>query len=695
MWQETKGVRASVFTLDDGEFAGGANEIRGFVREQDLLVYRWRIMPLIPVEWAPTSGLPLGDVLGMASLMFEGEAPELVFFTNSGVLAYAPWLRASAQGLEPLEVYRNYGGGPPTASIPQGKLQVPPQSVTVGNRTYFVWGDGGQAWTIDWNLRMLRPFGYPMIPPAPLADGTSADDGGFSVQGRIGTTEGDWTDASGETVGGIDDGSWQYQVVFENIDGAYSAPSPAGGPAWIYKKICAVGENVEGLRRRFRVYGIAQGPPGTVARILLRTPNTLRLPAGVPALWRFLARIPHNEEVEWVDDTPDGELGAPWEPRAPAPVGPMMMAWHDGSLWLGRTAGAPSRVWWSEQTNVSGPTPEGFLDGHWLDVFPATGPITAFHPMRFGSQNISPALLVLKAEAAHFISGQYPNYQAGTLHDRAGCAGPGLVQSMPDGSILWYGAGTFWLVGPGGTVMDVGGPIKRRLRKVDTAAARMGVSWVNPTHAEATFCLPIKGEDGLGMQFCWDYEAKGWRTRQDVSRITAALRWGPVTLLAGTWAGDTTVWVYGRGYQGSGYETGPGCEWRSPWLVNSNGPNAHARANSKELNTVFQEAGEGRTIVNIYADFNADDLTSGPDFLGNSHPDSASLVFYQSTEHPAVWGVSKWRTRRYFAQRRAIDAPSAMSAMVKLTSSNALAVAAIDHYGITVARPGSRAPERE
>ena len=693
MWQETKGNRASVFTLDDGELAGGANEIRGFHREQDLLVYRWRIMPLVSAEWSIT-GLGLDDVVGIGSTLFEGEAPELLLLTRSGVYAYAPWHRVLG-GVEQLEYYPNYGGGSPVTVAPQGKLQLPPQVVNVGNRTYLTWGDGGQAWVVDWGHRLLRTLGYTQAPPAPLADGPSDNNqGGFSVQGRIGSTEGDWTNVDGETVGGIDDGSWSYKVVFESIDGAYSEASSPGGPAWVYRETVAVGDDVEKTRRRFRVYGIAQGPPGTVARILLRTPNILRVPPGGSSAYRFLVRIPHNEEVEWIDDTPDGELGPEWVDRAAAPVGAHLLSWHDGSLWMGRTAGAPARLWWSEQTNVNGPTPEGFMAGHWLDVFPGSGPLTALQPVRMGSQNVTPAMLALKDGAAHLVVGTYPDYQAGTLHDRAGCAGPGVIQPIPDGTIVWYGNGTFWRLNRDGAVEDIGGPIKRRLRKVNAAMARMGVSWLDTSRVEAVFCLPWKGQDGNRIQFCWDYEAQGWRTREDVTAITAAHRWGPVTLVAATWATDTTVWVYGRGYQGSGYETGPGCEWRSPWLVGSQGPNVHARSNSKEISTVFQEGAQGTTTLYVYADWNADDPTSGPDILGNSHPDSSSLVFYQSTSAPAVWNVSKWRTVRYFPQRRAIDAPSASAVMLKLTSATALAVAAIDHYGITVARPGSRAPEQ-
>ena len=120
-----------------------------------------------------------------------------------------------------------------------------------------------------------------------------------------------------------------------------------------------------------------------------------------------------------------------------------------------------------------------------------------------------------KKNACHYITGEYPNWQVGTLHGNAGAAGPNLIQTLPNNSIIWYGTGTFWKL-QNGIVTDIGAPIRKLLSRVNETRSRYGVSWVDREYREGIFALPFDDETQNNMQFIYDYERNGWRVREDV-----------------------------------------------------------------------------------------------------------------------------------------------------------------------------------
>ena len=694
-----RGYRSAAQIISEVPISDGttAQVVHGFrSRDGNLLESRLRLMPLIPDGWrggAPPEAFEEMP-LALAPMGTDG-APELLVVSASGLFLLAAWDRAAGgvnAGLEELFIW---SGTTAASVVVPSSLKVPPSVVVVGARAYVSFGAESRALVVDLDHRRVRAFGFEGRPSAPLTRGptktaSTAYGGGFSVKGQIGTTDGSWVDATGATVGGIDDGTWRYGVVFENRDGAYSATSPLSAPCMVARVTADPAANVqmEDLPRRFALRSIPTGPPETVARVLVRTPNEKRIPPGVSGRPQFLTRINNRRATEWIDDAQDGELGAEWIDRASAPrwsVG----TFHAGSLWVANGA----RLYWSEQTNLLGPTPESFIDGHYLEVHPQSGPIQALYEARVGQGGSSsrPTLLVLKETLACFVSGEYPTFQSGVLHPAAGSAGPQTIQAAGDGSVVWYGGGTFWQLRGDGTVVDIGGPIRRLLARVNLNRARWGRSWVDMEAREVVFCLPVDDDFWPTMQFILDVADGGWRTRQDVEvHAACALQGERLVLLSGKYDDEPNVFVYGRGIPYYSY-TQPTAQYTTGWQHPIDGMGMHAPHGTRKVYLVTEERGyttaEDLNLVS-YQNWNLDDGMTDPQQVTGAHPDGDTttqpLHFWSGlaglpTDQEAVWGESYWRTRRSVDQVVATDTASASVSCVGVAdSSGNLALLLID-----------------
>ena len=550
-WKGYKGVSVGLArVMGEMPFSDGttANLIQNWtVDENGMMSSRYRLMPLIPNEWNSdaqpdpfvtqtkigtdqTSG-----ILAIGYALFEGNRPEILFLTTDGVYRYTPWNRLGTPTYKGLTEQRYYIRAIRTNSVvPTNRQAFPAQIEVFGNRMYFTFGDGGAAWV--WDGHRLRPFGYTSPPSPPDAEGPESaepgdvNNGGFSVRGRVGSTDPNRTAEKGTkviTVGGILDCEYRYAVVYENADGGYSATSVSGGSVRIEQE--AADPDDGGTRkqlRRFRVKDIPQGPVETVARILLRTYNILNLPDFSEGEFRFLHRIPNNSATEYIDDIPDGELGPAWQPRMSIPIGFYFLRSFSGSLWMIRTNEYPSRVWWSEQTSLFGPIAESILAGHYLDVFPGTGEITATISA-FLEYTSDPVLLVFKKQAVHYIGGKYPEWQAGTIHKRAGCAGPNLVQVAPDNSVIWYGANTFWGMSTNGQIVDIGASIRKRLQTINHVRVKFGQSWIDREHNEVDICRAPAGALQISSGKSFVSVFQDWNFDERVGSENSILSYNP------------------------------------------------------------------------------------------------------------------------------------------------------------------------
>lgn len=704
-----------------------AYEITNFtLDERGILDSTFRLMPLIPAEWRGAdqpADLKRG-VLKMVYTEFWGDVPELLFLckttqaSHASVARFAPWDRG-AGGVNPgLEAQVVYAADNTTYNPqPQGEVRYPPQALALGNRVYFTWCDGGQAYV--WDGVRVRPFGFHEAPGPCQVDGPAREDwdegqensGGFSVRGRIGTTASDWTRLESvsnmeRVVGGVDDGRWDYYIVFEGPDGAYSPMSPASNPATVRLSVAdpTEGRVTETMTRRFRVMSIPQGPEDTVARIVLRTRNLQRLPVGDNGEPRFCHRIPNNVAQDWIDDIPDGELGDVWEDREPTPIGFYFLEHFGGSTWMFSTDEHGSRGWWSEQTSALGPISESVLKGHWRDIFPSTGRITGSLVANMAPQSEAPVMYVFKEEAIHFVTGEYPLWRFGTLHKRWGAAGPDLVQVCPDGSVVGYGGRTFWRIDPSGKVDDVGGGIRKRLRRINPNTVRMGTSWLNRETNEVIFALPLDDSETNDFQFRWDYKNLGFRFGDDVQVDTAlSFPGADIVLLAGTYTpaavAITTVWAYGRGYPGYSVNA-PTWVYSTGWLsFVAPGPDMHAHVHLQHMVFMGEERGDGSPTVDTYLDWNHDSVESDLDNVTAAHADDDALAFYDDaaggTTDAAVYDTDVYRERRVYTYFIPADTDASQVFRAEMSGTDPFAIVTLDGYGPVVAPPGARQPTRD
>ena len=689
--------------VSDGTFA---DEIMNLsLTDKGFLESGLRLMPLIPDEWKAGKGSGAGQpealeagVLAMKYSEVQDGVPELLIITKSGVFRFDPSLRADGTSNPGLDQQFSWSGdNTKTSVVPAGFVRYPPQMESVGNRVYFTFCDGASAWV--WDGSRIRPFGFSQRPAppdveGPARSGSRPNGAGFSVHGRIGTLESGFADDEAVMVGGVDSGRYRYKVAFEGPDGAISASSYVGGEANIR---LATGSSddatkYETLSRRFLVKNLAIGPAGTVARYVLRTRNLFRLPPGDFGDFFISYRIPNNRAIEWIDDTPDGELVEPWEERRT--VDPFyFLKFFSGSLFRMRSDANPSRIWWSEQTGMFGPIPESSMRSHWRDVYPDTGAITGGIVAPYSSANVGSMLLIFKENATHYVSGDYPSWSFGTLHASVGCAGPNLVQSVPDGSIIWYGSGSFWRCTSDGKVEDIGGTIRKKLRKVNRPLARMGSSWVDRTYGEVIYSLPVEDEELPGMQFVYDYRLGGWRRKKSLSVRCAEIAGASGMVLVGGKRGDQeSIWVLNRGYDGYSV-TQPMAEYTTGWCSYSEiGPKMHGTTRTADIVLTMEERGSGSATVKTYTEWNADTSTTSESVLC-SHPEDTEIAYYGTISgSSAEYNTSLYRERRPFSQRLATDIVSSSVFKVHLESDKAMAIANIDVYGANLSGPASRSP---
>ena len=735
-------------TMDETPFSDGSSArlIENWhVDERGFLTNNLRMMLFIPQEWRvdsdPYPKIPFSkskSTLAMAYMRRDGEIPEIILLTKVGVYRFAPWSRNTPDpvaGLEEQFYYRRSHYSSSQVSVkPTSSPIFPPQIEVVANRLYFSFCDGGTTWV--WDGHRVRNVGFEQKPSPPDAYGPgrsatntvgAENSGGFSHRGRIGNAESNWTTECGEssgekmnTVGGVDVGTWRYAVVYEGADGSYSAMSDPGGIVNMRMSVCQYTgddgpandekkQSPDELLKRFRVSSIPRGPDNCAARVLLRTRNLQRLPPGDDGSFRFLHRIPNSVATEYIDDIPDGELGSPWQDRESFPRGPCFLKHFSGSMFYMRTEGYPSRVWWSEQESVAGPISESILFGHWFDVFPASGPITGSASTTLPGNN-GPVLLVFKEHATHFIYGNYPGWQIGTLHSTAGAAGPNVIQADPAGSVVWYGSNTFWRLGPEG-VEDIGATIRKRLQRINRKAAHMGVSWLDSTNREIVFWLPIDDETTPNQGFVWDYIAGGWRLVSTLKKVKATLsipseklilvnaeplQYPDVVLppnLGGPlyWNNPAGIYVYGRSYPVADEAQShirPMSTYKSGWVSMAPfSPDMHAAKRGAWLVVSGEEGSNGKMSVSVYR--NHDDETKATE--------DQELVCHHPEEEVSVYGVAEyytdvWRSPRFYTSQVAIDAPNARTVQVELIAPTRTLLFNLYVYGPTVSGAFSRVP---
>lgn len=688
-----------------------ANEIHNYrLDETGVLQSAFRTMTLTPPEWSSDHLAPKPmayGIIGICSAVFHANTPELLLLTLpsvdgdvGSVWRYTPWTRDDGSEYAGWTEQLSWDSGSALSVDCPQKRNVPACMSQVGNSIWFAFGDGNGIFV--WDGQRVRRAGFSNTPAPPMTFGPSRgsdtpNSGGFSVRGRIGTTESSWTNMDGVVCGGLDDGEWRYGLIYEGPTGAWSQRSSDSDSVTLRVELATIATDdvaflpghpatyPENLTRAFRVL-VPEAPPNVSAQILVRTPNLKRLNPTDTGTMRFLHRIPHSGPVDYVDDIPDGELGAPVADRISIPAAYFFLL-HGGSMFYLRSDGEPAGMWWSEQS-PSGSFYESCLLGHFRQVYPRTGAITAARSVRIMRQE-TPIMLVWKASALHYVAGSYPTWVPGIIHEAAGCDGWNLVCICPDGTIVWYGNNTFWRMDIEGKVDDIGGPIRRRIRRINRNRSHMGTSEIDPTYAVVVFALPIDDADNNNYQFHWDWRLQGWRTAQDMSSILSLhLAWGRLLTCGGAYP-LANLYVFGRAL--------PTCEqptsiYTTGWISPSNqDESVAAKYNSHQVMWLMVDGSYPTADMSVYTDWNdTDAVTSVPIKLATPEDDKLSFLG-PSDGDTAVYGTDVWRIPRTFEQPVApVEVDSYSVICVSLSSANIHSIVAIEVHQNAVAGPGER-----
>ena len=360
-------------------------------------------------------------------------------------------------------------------------------------------------------------------------------------------------------------------------------------------------------------------------------------------------------------------------------------------------------------------------------------------------------MIVFKESATHYLTGEYPGWQTGTLHGNAGLAGPDLVQTMPNNVIVWYGTGTFWKL-KDGVVTDIGAPIRKRLSNINESRSRYGVSWVDREYREGIFALPTEDNTQNNMQFIYDYERDGWRLREDIKIDNVlTLPEERCTLIAGIAkvvknaaniprvAKDNTrlvggllqaiafavyrgpsvedeanVYVYHRSYP-SYYAYDRISQYITGWMSFSGlGPKIHAHDRASKAVITGHERSSGTAYVSQFKDWNLDDSVNayGASFMTTQVPIPGSINTFQSeivgvsrgipiscqtpedddtpNYNETSFDAANWRKERTYTEKVAVEIESHSVHAIKLETIDPMGLYNIDIYGPNLSRPGTR-----
>ena len=264
---------------------------------------------------------------------------------------------------------------------------------------------------------------------------------------------------------------------------------------------------------------------------------------------------------------------------------------------------------------------------------------------------------------------------------------------MPNGAVLMYGASTFWLLDEKGVVHDVGGPIRKLLRRVNPMAANMGTSFVDEVKGQAHFVLPVDDSQRPNHTFIWDYNNNGWRRRNDqIVDAALAINGGQFVLIAGTHNAIRTVYVLGRRYSAWTYPAVT-ATYRTGWCTLDQSdlpPHLGSTWRITDLLVVGEERSSGTAAVKVYEEWALSQAVTD-DLIPAAHPEHAGIPYYGT----ATYGVAgtNYRTHRYYHQRAPADEHTTGVFQVEVEATAAFALLGIDAYGAAVSGPTNRAPE--
>lgn len=381
---------------------------------------------------------------------------------------------------------------------------------------------------VRWDGVRTAPVGWAAPPGPPLVAGPDQSFNFTDKAAAVYATAAIKYNTRQRGVGAFPDGTtdehWRYAyaIVEVNDRGQMSPPSPV---------VFASGTNNASFGRYMVKVRVERSPGHIRGVYLLRSQNVHDIDSAETAVRLYFLRFfPTAAGFDWLDLTPDGELGQEFLPDT---VGPVPSPARTGVFWQGS-------MWVPDGARVrySHPgAPEQFPEINFLPAGSgATGDVVAIAAVPRG-------LALFKPGGVYLVKGTpLEGYRIETVTERRGCAAPRAIEYVPSLGLAFlsregpaYLSGTLDDDAP--TRVELLPGIRRTWRRLVGARLEVATSCYDAEYNEVWWQVPEGGAatPGLGIVFHPD---AGWSIREGWSAACFSRHLGR------TWLGSSAGGLY-------------------------------------------------------------------------------------------------------------------------------------------------------
>tara|TARA_R110002012_G_scaffold232443_2_gene405226 strand:- start:6298 stop:8664 length:2367 start_codon:yes stop_codon:yes gene_type:complete len=438
------------------------------------------------------------------------------------------------------------------------------------------------------------------------------------------------------------------------------------------------------LLKQFLWHSVSPGPEGTVGRVLSRTKDKINsgsidyfeIISDVGGSLSNFCTIPDNVSTLFPDNFGDEQLGSIASDVRPVPIFKLCRVAF-GRLWVANLTGQPGAV------VPSMPGRWGtFEKGIEYQPDPTGAEVTALWRAFGGLFVFTSNSTFLIKPSATVRQGETQGYVIETLNSGVGCVGPGAIQTMQDGSLVWLGLDGFYRASTsrkeGLQIVPVSEEIERTIRNLNKPRLRAAVSVVDKASGEYRCWVP--DQNSTINNLCLVYDGSGWRRRTDTQAKSACTTVdhrqyclvGGTSLGTTTAEGGTTI-----GYTGTDTTTTSTGLWVLDHEVASFVPNQRdyivetswlAGLRSMDRKTAFtvyiwlRETTDSQLSVEVYRDWR----------MKVVHTETVNT--YSTEDAPPFWGsaslstANEYKLRRPFWVKADLFLPACESFRLRLTS---------------------------
>ena len=456
------------------------------------------------------------------------------------------------------------------------------------------------------------------------------------------------------------------------------------------------------LLKQFLWHSLSPGPEGTVGRLIVRTKDKLNsgsvdyfeLSPDTGGSLSGFCTVPDNVSTLFPDNKSDASLGSPAVDVRPVPSFRLCRVAF-GRLWIANTPGNPGVV------IPSLPGRWGTFEKDTEYVPDPTGAEVTALWRGFGGLFVFTAQsTVLITPSRTVKAGETQGYVVETVNPGVGCVGPGAIQTMSDGSLVWMGNDNFYRAEmskkEGLQITPISDEIERTLRNLNRPRLRGVTSVLDKGTGEFRCWVP--DQNATTNNLCLIYDGTGWRRRTDTQAMAACSTTDhrAYSLVAGSAdsvgrdrqisSGDTTVngvWVLDHEVQ-SFTPSARDYVVETTWIA---GLRSMDRKAAFTVYIWLRESGDTTLNVEVYRDWR----------MKTVHTEKVNT--YSTEDAPPFWDSAPLSTKNQYQLRRPfwvkadLFLPACESFKLRLTSQDSF-----EFIGISVAegdldKSGMRIPK--